>query len=201
MGTFLPIRAGAPASPPATRGVASSAPAGREATLAPSDAEFVRFVEEIETDLVRTTRRLAPAGVDPQDLAAEALARAYARWGQLGQAEYRRAWVFRVVTNLALSAHAAGRRRALSLQRWAPAPRADRVDEEVVDRELLRSALRRLPARQREAVALHYFADLPVAEVARTMGIGTESAKTHVERGIAALRGALGGKLEGVLNV
>lgn len=170
--------------------------------MAPSDAEFVRFVEEIEADLVRTTRRLAPAGVDPQDLAAEALARAYARWGQLGQAEYRRAWVFRVVTNLALSAHASGRRRALSLQRWAPAPLppGNLVDEGVVDRELLRSALRRLPPRQREAVALHYFADLPVAEVARTMGIGTESAKTHVERGIAALRGALGGRLEGVLD-
>jgi RNA polymerase sigma-70 factor (ECF subfamily) len=170
--------------------------------LAPSDAEFVRFVEEIEDDLVRTTRRLAPAGVDPQDLAAEALARAYARWGQVGQAEYRRAWVFRVVTNLALTAHASGRRGTLSLQRWAPAaePAAGRVEDDVVDRELLRAALRRLPPRQREAVALHYFADLTVAEVARSMGIGSESAKTHVERGLAALRGALGTKLEGVLH-
>jgi RNA polymerase sigma-70 factor (ECF subfamily) len=170
--------------------------------LAPNDAEFVRFVEEVEADLMRTTRRLAPAGVDPKDLAAEALARAYARWGQLGQTEYQRAWVFRVVTNLALSAHSSGRRAALSLQRWSPAPGSSggQMADDVVNREMLRSALRKLPARQREAVTLHYFADLTVADVARTMDIGAESAKTHLERGISALRTTLGPRFEGAIN-
>jgi RNA polymerase sigma-70 factor (ECF subfamily) len=170
--------------------------------VAPYDGDFVRFVEDIESDLIRTTRRLAPAGVDPQDLAAEALARAYARWPQLGHLEYLRAWVFRVVANLALTAHASGRRGRLSLQRWAPAPEQPRarVEEQAVDRELLRSALRKLPNRQREAVMLHYFADLPVADVARSMGIGPESVKTHLERGIAALRASLGTRLEGALD-
>src|SRR5580700_3818996 len=82
-----------------------SASVSRESTLGPSDAEFVRFVGEIEADLARATRRLAPQGIDPADLAAEGLARAYARWEHLGSVDYRRAWVFRVVTNLALSAH------------------------------------------------------------------------------------------------
>jgi RNA polymerase sigma-70 factor (ECF subfamily) len=170
--------------------------------VATYDADFVRFVQEIEDDLTRTTRRIAPAGVDPDDLAAEALARAYARWGQLSVADYRRAWVFRVVTNLALSAHSTGRRHALSFRRWAPATEivTRPEDDLVVNREILRSAMRKLPARQREAVTLHYLADLPVAEVARTMGIGTESAKTHVERGIAALRSSLGTSPEMALH-
>lgn len=170
--------------------------------MAPYDAEFVRFVEEIEEDLVRTTRRLAPVGVDPEDLAAEALARTYVRWGQLVDADYRRAWVFRVVTNMAITAHSSGRRRALSLQRWAPTKEQTEraVEDTVVTRELLRSALRDLTARQKEAVMLHYFADLPVAEVARSMGIGTESAKTHIERGMASLRSSLGDRLEGALH-
>lgn len=170
--------------------------------MAAYDADFVRFVQEIETDLMRATRRLAPAGVDPQDIAAEALARAYARWARLHTLDYRRAWVFRVATNLALSAHSSGRRRAFTLQRWLPvseSPRS-RVDEEVVQREVLRTALRGLPPRQREAVTLHYLADLPVAEVARTMGIGAESAKTHVERGIGSLRSALGTTLDGAFD-
>jgi RNA polymerase sigma-70 factor (ECF subfamily) len=170
--------------------------------VAAYDADFVRFVQEIEADLTRTSRRLAPVGVDPDDLAAEALARAYARWGQLGATDYRRAWVFRVVTNLALSAHSSGRRHALSFRRWAPATEiATRPeDENIVNREMLRSAMRKLPARQREAVTLHYLADLPVADVARTMGIGSESAKTHVERGIASLRSSLGTSAEAVLS-
>lgn len=173
-----------------------------EGVLAIKDADFVLFVQEVEADLMRTTRRLAPAGVDPQDIAAEALARAYARWNHLGQVDYRRAWVFRVATNIALTAHASGRRRTLTLQRWTPAPDAERgrYDEEIVNREVVREALRKLPTRQKEAVMLHYFADLPVADVARTMGIGAESVKTHVDRGITALRASLGGRLEGVLD-
>ena len=165
-----------------------------EAVLAPSDADFVSFVHEIEDDLTRTTRRLAPIGVDPDDIAAEALARVYARWDRLGELDYRRAWVFRVVTNLALTAHSSGRRHAISLRRWAPSsePAETGVEEQAVDRELLRAALRRLPPRQREAVTLRYFGDLPLAEVAKAMGIGSETAKTHVERGVGVLRRALG---------
>lgn len=169
-----------------------------EAGVAPYDADFVRFVGEIEADLTRTTRRLAPIGVDPEDLAAEALARAYARWGHLGKTEYRRAWVFRVVTNLALSAHSSGRRRAVSLRRWAEVSghTGGHSDDEIVDRELMRSALRKLSERQKEAVVLHYFGDLPVAEVASIMGISNETAKTHLERGLAALRASLGNRAE-----
>jgi RNA polymerase sigma factor (sigma-70 family) len=168
------------------------------------DEEFVRFVQQLETDLVRTTRRLAPDGVDPRDLAAEALARAYARWDRIGTMEWRRAWVFRVVTNLALTARSSGRRSALSLRRWAPAVAADTegegLDDEIADRDLVRSALRKLPPRQRDAVTLHFIADLTVKDTAYAMSIGPETAKTHIERGLATLRALLGPDPEGVLH-
>ena len=182
--------------------VGVSASVSRETTLGATDAEFVRFVGEIEADLERATRRLAPEGVDPADLAAEGLARAYARWDHIGSVAYRRAWVFRVVTNLALSAHSSGRRGALSLRRWATATATTIAADEhgVVDRELLRAALRKLPARQKEAVTLHYIADLTIPDVAGAMGVSSETAKTHVDRGIAALRAALGAGLDGALD-
>ncbi|MFZ0171371.1 MAG: hypothetical protein WAL04_06780, partial [Acidimicrobiales bacterium] len=62
---------------------------GRERTDE-RDEEFVSFVRQLETDLVRTTRRLAPSGVDPMDLAAEALARAYAQWKRTSRGASRR---------------------------------------------------------------------------------------------------------------
>jgi RNA polymerase sigma-70 factor, ECF subfamily len=167
------------------------------------DDEFVWFVQQLETDLVRTTRRLAPDGVDPRDLAAEALARAYAQWDRIGTMEWRRAWVFRVVANLALTARSSGRRSALSLRRWAPAA-ADTegagLDDEIADRELVRSALRKLPPRQRDAVTLHFIADLTVKDTAHAMSIGPETAKTHIERGLTTLRALLGPDPEGVLH-
>ena len=172
------------------------------------DEAFVWFVQEIETDLIRTTRRLAPDGVDPRDLAAEALARAYAQWDRIGTMEWRRAWVFRVVGNLALTARSSGRRSALSFRRWAPVMATDgrtdsgpaRLEDEIADRELLRSALRKLPPRQRDAITIHYIADLTVKDTALAMSISPETAKTHIERGLTTLRVVLGPNLEGVLH-
>jgi RNA polymerase sigma-70 factor (sigma-E family) len=54
------------------------------------------------------------------------------------------------------------------------------------DGEVL-SALRALPARQREVLSLRYYLDLSEAEIARTLGISAGSVKTHASRGLAAL--------------
>ena len=55
------------------------------------------------------------------------------------------------------------------------------------DRLALMAALRRLPAAQREAIALHHLADLPVAEVALTLGVPEGTVKARLSRGRAAL--------------
>jgi RNA polymerase sigma factor (sigma-70 family) len=51
-------------------------------------------------------------------------------------------------------------------------------------------ALRRLPARQREALALKFYLDLSEADIAAAMDVSAGSVKTHVHRGLAALRAA-----------
>ena len=53
------------------------------------------------------------------------------------------------------------------------------------------SALRKLPGRQREAIALRYYADLSEAEVAAAMGISCGAVKSHTARAMAALRADL----------
>lgn len=55
------------------------------------------------------------------------------------------------------------------------------------DRLALLAALRRLPAAQREAIALHHLADLPVHEVAETVGAPVGTVKARLSRGRAAL--------------
>jgi RNA polymerase sigma-70 factor (ECF subfamily) len=55
------------------------------------------------------------------------------------------------------------------------------------DRLQLVAALRRLPSGQREAIALHYLADLPVHEVAATVGASIGTVKSRLSRGRAAL--------------
>ena len=56
----------------------------------------------------------------------------------------------------------------------------------------LQAALQALPAAQREAVVLRYYADLPDSEIASVMGISARSVNGHIERAVASLRGAIG---------
>ena len=48
-------------------------------------------------------------------------------------------------------------------------------------------ALRRLPDRQREALILRYFLDLPEPEIATAMGISQGTVKSTTSRALAAL--------------
>lgn len=131
---------------------------------------------------------------DPQaaeDVAAEALTRLYVRWPRLHDAPYRDAWVMKVTGNLAIDA----------LRRKQPTPpAAGRMDAHDLAalRLALAAAMRRLPKRQREAVTLRYFADMSEDEVARSLGVSTGTVKSHVHRGLDALRRRMGDSFEEV---
>ncbi len=66
-------------------------------------------------------------------------------------------------------------------------PASGLADDLAADRVALLDALRRLPDSQREAIALHHLADLPVHEVAATLGVPTGTVKARLSRGRAAL--------------
>ena len=120
-----------------------------------------------------------------EDVAAEALARAWSRWARVSG--YAEPWVARVAGNLALGQ--LRRRRPTALA--APRPATD-MEERVVTRLQLASALQELTSRQRDVVVLRYLADLPEADVARLLGCSTGSVKTHASRGLNSLRRTLG---------
>ncbi len=74
----------------------------------------------------------------------------------------------------------------------APAWSAESVVMATEERREVIAALKRLPARQREALLLRYFLDLSEADTAAAMRISRGTAKSTVARGLAALRHLLG---------
>lgn len=76
--------------------------------------------------------------------------------------------------------------RALRLLSSEPEPVHAGTDPSV------RDAVERLPARLRKVVLLHYFADLPVTQVADALGIPTGTAKRRLHDARKALAESLG---------
>jgi RNA polymerase sigma-70 factor (sigma-E family) len=81
------------------------------------------------------------------------------------------------------------RRRKRTPQSMAipPAPSAEAAMLVGEERRAAVAALRRLPPRQREALVLRYFADLPEQETAEAMGISRGTVKSTTARALAAL--------------
>jgi len=73
---------------------------------------------------------------------------------------------------------------------------ADHTTYDVERRGAVLDALRDLPRRQREVLALRYYLDLSESEIADVLGISRGAVKSHASRGAAALRAVLGPTLE-----
>jgi len=87
-------------------------------------------------------------------------------------------------------------RHRVVVDRNAPKPPPDMPSAEQgaiaqLERSAVVTALRTLPARQREAVVLRYYGDLSEAQIAMTMGISRGAVKSHTARAMAALRSVL----------
>ena len=50
------------------------------------------------------------------------------------------------------------------------------------------AAVRRLPPRQRAALALRFYEDLPLADIADVLGCRVGTVKSNLHRGLATLR-------------
>lgn len=120
---------------------------------------------------------------EAEDVVQEAFVRGLNHPRRLLGAENPEAWLRTVAVNLARSRW----RRAQRLVGLAPRLVEVPCDGDADGHVVLLQALRKLPAGQREVIALHYLADLTVEQVADTLGLPTGTVKARLSRGRAAL--------------
>jgi RNA polymerase sigma-70 factor, ECF subfamily len=126
---------------------------------------------------------------EAEEVVQEAFTRAAARWSRLRDYDVPEAWVRRVAMNLAADRGRNLRRQTKAILRLRPPPEVLPGSVEVL---ALAEALRTLPIRQRQVLVLHYLVDLPVDEVARTLGMPGGTVKSLLARGRHALAAKLG---------
>jgi RNA polymerase sigma factor (sigma-70 family) len=123
-----------------------------------------------------------------QELVAEAFARACASWRTVSGHPAPAAWVVRTALNANVSRWRRRRREVLVADPGVIADRpAAGADDGAFDPRV-KAALMRLPARQRQVVALRLLLDLDTRRTADALGITPNTVKAHMAQALAALR-------------
>ena len=123
-----------------------------------------------------------------EDLVQEAFVRFVGRLRFLRDPDALEPYLRRTIVNLSKNYF---RRRAVErayLEREGPTVEDVSTDPDVATYDSLRSALLRLPLRQRTALVLRYFEDLPDATIAELLRCRPATVRSLVARGLEALR-------------
>ena len=166
--------------------VASPARAARIPTVTWADGYSDAFTEH-HPALLRLAYLLCGHQQRAEDAVADAFAATYPRWKR-GAVDDIGAYLRWAVVNQVRG----GIRRRVVERRYAsrrpPAPAVASFEQGAVNAQALRWALDQLPARQRAAVVLRYYADLSEADAATALHCSLPALKTLSSRGVARLR-------------
>jgi RNA polymerase sigma-70 factor (sigma-E family) len=163
-------------------------PPSREGCM-DNDALFARFVREQTATLLRSAYLLTGSPAAAEDLVQDTLLRLLPKWDRVLAADVPMAYVRRSLVNGFLN------------QRRRPASREIVTDEvperldgghdigvDVSDRDLVWRLLATLPARQRAALVMRFFDDLPDEQIAENLGCRLGTVRSLISRGLVALR-------------
>jgi RNA polymerase sigma-70 factor, ECF subfamily len=165
------------------------------ASEAPAEAEaaFEALYRSTRDDVFAYACGLLRDRSTAEDVTAQAFERAYRRRSTFNPKRgSHRAWLFGIARNAALDEL---RRRSRHAELVVEPEDADAVSgeesaEAAMRRAVIRKAMAQLSARERELVALKFFAGLQNTEIARVIGISESNAGTKVHRVMEKLRRA-----------
>ncbi|MEP6650745.1 MAG: sigma-70 family RNA polymerase sigma factor [Lapillicoccus sp.] len=159
------------------------------------DALVVALFRAEAVRLVSLARLFVDDRTAAEDLVQEAFIRLARNAHRIRDENRAAAYLRSIVINLARDHN----RRGLVSFRHRPsavpdAPSAEEHAAESEGRQEVVEALRALPKRQRDSVALRYYLDLSIPDIAETLGVSTNSVKTHLQRGLRSMAQTLEAK-------
>jgi RNA polymerase sigma-70 factor (sigma-E family) len=161
-----------------------------------ADLDAERALTELYTlhcrSLVRLASLLLRDASAAEEVVQDAFIEMHKGWHRLRDSEKALSYLKQAVVNRSRSVL----RHRVVVERNAPKPAPDMPSAEhgaiaLIERSAVIEALRQLPARQREALVLRYYADMSEAQIADAMQISRGAVKSHTSRAMAALRSVL----------
>ncbi len=160
---------------------------------------FEELMRRHEREIMRFLLRVTGNREDAADLFQETWLRAYRAYPRIDPAAAARPWLYAIATNLWRNRARDGARRARVIvpqaQKETASTAGDRVNGAVHENEgyaavHLRELISALPAKQRQALYLRYFAGLGYAEIAAAMRCSAQSARANVSQAARKLKAA-----------
>ncbi|MGI8450528.1 MAG: RNA polymerase sigma factor [Streptosporangiaceae bacterium] len=152
--------------------------------MSQEQTEFAEFFESSWDACLRAVLAVVGSPQQAEDQVAEAFARAWRAWRRVSRHPAPRAWVVRTALNTGTTWW---RRHARELPLADYDAMVSGGQDSGLDAAVLR-ALRNLPPRQREVIALRVFLDMDTDEIAAQLGIAPATVRVHLARATAALR-------------
>lgn len=150
------------------------------------------LVREHQTALFRLAYLLLGDADDAEDVAQDALIRAYHSLARFDGTRPLRPWLLQIVRNLAHNRRRTLRRYVAAVTKWWQQTEATAVVPDPATApsvaELLRQAVQRLPRADQEVIYLRYFLELSVAETAATLAVAEGTVKSRLSRALGRLR-------------
>lgn len=172
---------------------ATLASQARQASAGWSASEVVTEIYTAHyNQLVRLAVMLVHDVQTAEEVVQDAFEAMHLAWHRLRETEKALAYLRQAIVNKSRSEL----RHRKVVEAHAPKPAPDEQSAEhaaltLIERTAVTSALRALPARQREAIVLRYYGDFCEADIAKAMGISKGAVKSHTARAMAALKLAL----------
>lgn len=151
------------------------------------DREFEELFDAEFSGVVRSVFVVCQDIGRAEDLAQEAFLELLRHWGRVSRYDRPGAWVRRVAIRKAVQTTKREARRSW-FERRAAASVVPDASAPVRADDALWTAVRSLPAQQRAVVALFYYEDLSVEDVADVLGCSVSTVKVHLHRARNSLR-------------
>jgi len=154
------------------------------------DAAFVRLADEHLDKAYRLARAILRDPVEAQDATHDAFVQAWRKWETLRDPSKFEPWFDRILVNTCRNRMRSNRRQATDISAEVALATGDHTGQ-TEDRDVLGTAIAALSPDHQVVVALRYYRDLTIDDIARRLGIPSGTVQSRLHYALKHLHDAL----------